>query len=424
MTLKRMDVDELQIGMYVAQLDRPWLESGFLFQGFRIHDGPMLERVRSTCRHVYIDLEKGYQGPNQSIRKPPPDSLPKKPSPEPSERPAEIIPEEPDFRKGLVQAYRHRERATRYLGTVVENARSGKRVETESVNQVVNGLIKSVKVNVNASMWLNNLKRRHEHSATHCANVAVVALAFAHYLGYRGKDLSAIGIGAVLHDVGLMRLSRKLLDKPGELSPAEQQELQDHPTAGYRLMQRSGDLPEMALNIIRYHHERVNGKGYPEGLSGSQIPREALVVAIADVYDAMISERPYRTPFSPHSSLTMIKQLSETDFGPKLVQQFMSCIGIYPINSVVQLNNFSIAMVVGHTHRTRLRPEVMLLKNHEGKTYRHWPVLDIDKRSEKGDSEQWQIFRVVSPEDYGVDLAKVCEAYIDRMYPRESALTG
>lgn len=418
MALKRIDVGDLCMGMYVAQLDRPWLESDFLFQGFRIQDEETLRKLRSSCRHVLIDLEKGYSGPADSNSRPSPPPLARESSPPPRPTP-EFVPLEPDFRKGMIQAYRYRERATRFLSGVLENARSGKRVETGAVGHVVDGLIKSIKVNVNASMWLNSLRQRHEHSASHCANVAVVALAFANYLGYRDADLAAIGIGAVLHDVGLMRLPKHLLDKPDRLSPHEQAELQNHPIEGCRMMERSGQLPEMALNVIRYHHERVNGQGYPAGLRGQQIPREALVVAIADVYDSMITDRPYRTPFSPHSSLTMLKQLSETDFGSKLVQEFMSCIGIYPINSVVQLNNHSIAMIVGHTRRTRLRPEVMLLKNHEGRSYKNWPIVDIDKRSQMKGGDQWQILRVVSPEDYGINLARVSEAYIDRMYPSE-----
>lgn len=411
---KKVDVRDVILGMYVAELDRPWIGSPFLFQGFRIESEADLQKIKTTCRYVKIDPERGYDGPAMEEARP---AQPPIHEPKPIGRPApELRPQEPDFRKALTQVYQYRERATGFLDNVVKSIREGKRPDTASATHVVKGLTQAVQLNLNASMWLNSLKRRHEHSASHCTNVAVVSLAFAHHLGYEGQDLIDIGVGALLHDVGLMRLPIHLLDKPGKLTEAEEKELREHATEGERLMQRSGKLSHTALNIIRCHHERINGQGYPQGLSGDQIPQEAMIVALADVYDAMTTERPYRIASSPHNSMNVLKQLATTDFKPKLVQEFMSCIGIYPIGSVVQLNNGSIAMVVGHTRQNRIRPEVMVLKNGKGQNYKDWPLLDIDKRAKLSDGEQWQIMRVVDPAKVGVDVARVTEAYVDRLY--------
>jgi len=253
--------------------------------------------------------------------------------------------------------------------------------------------------------------------------VAVVSLAFAHHLGYSGKQLLDIGTGALLHDVGLMRLPVHLLDKPGKLSPEEEKELQEHPDQGERLLKRSHEHSSTILNIIRHHHERFGGNGYPDGLAGDRIPEEAMIVALADIYDAMTTERPYKTPSSPHGSMNVIKRLADRDFKPSLVQQFMSCVGIYPISTVVQLNNGSIALVVGHSRRTRLKPQVMLLKNGKGQRYKDWPLLDLDKLDAMRNPDKWQIMRVVSPRDYDVDVVRVTEIYVDRLYS-ESMLAG
>jgi HD-GYP domain-containing protein (c-di-GMP phosphodiesterase class II) len=417
MALKKVDVHDLKLGMYVADLDRPWMESPFLFQGFRIEQDTELKQLRETCKWVMIDPERGYDGPAMSDAP--------RPAPSPSTTStvvrgasgaAELTPKEPDIRKAVGPIYQARQRAAGYLDQVLQGIREGKPVDTASAGAVVDGLTRSVQLNVNAAMWLNNLKKRHEDSANHCTNVAVVSLAFAHHLGYEGDQLVQIGVGALLHDVGLMRLPVELLNKPDKLTQEEEAELRKHPLVGQKIVESSGDISKTAMNIILHHHERLNGKGYPAGLSGSQIPREALVVALADVYDAMTSERPYKRSSSPHGTLNVLKQLSETDFGTDLVQQFMSCIGIYPISSVVQLNNGSIAMVVGHSRRTRLRPEVMVLKNAQGRMYKDWPLMDLDKRIAMKDGEQWQIMRVVSPKDFDVDVARVTEAYVDRLY--------
>jgi HD-GYP domain-containing protein (c-di-GMP phosphodiesterase class II) len=416
MELKPVDVRDLRIGMYVAELDRPWVGSPFLFQGFRIESEEDLRKLQASCRYVKIDPERGYDGPAmKQSDTPPPRPIVHEVKPKAASSP-ELQPHEPDFRKALTQVYQYRERASSFMDNVVKSIREGKRPDASSATHVVKGLTHAVQLNLNASMWLNSLKRRHEHSASHCTNVAVVSLAFAHHLGYEGQDLIDIGVGALLHDVGLMRLPVHLLDKPGKLTDEEEKELREHATEGERLMQRSGKLSPMVLNIIRCHHERINGQGYPQGLSGEQIPQEAMIVALADVYDAMTTERPYRIASSPHNSMNVLKQLATTDFKPKLVQDFMSCIGIYPIGSVVQLNNGSVALVVGHTRKSRIRPEVMLLKNGKGQTYRDWPLLDIDKRSELRDGEQWQIMRVVDPAKFKIDVARVTEAYVDRLY--------
>lgn len=416
MALKRVDVGDLKLGMYVAELDRPWEDSPFLFQGFRIEEDSELRQLRDICQWVAIDPERGYDGPALSSSPAPSSSSASSGAISTRSGASDPLPREPDLRKAVAPIYQSRQQATSYLDQMLQGIREGKPVDTASAAQVVDGLARSVQLNVNAAMWLNSLKQRHEHSANHCTNVAVVSLAFARHLGYEGQALIEIGIGALLHDVGLMRLPVALLDKPDRLTPEEEAQLREHPTVGKNILAQGGQISRTAMNIICHHHERINGKGYPAGLSGSQVPREALVVALADVYDAMTTDRPYRRSSSPHGTLNVLKQLSETDFGTDLVQEFMSCIGIYPISSVVQLNNGSIAMVVGHNRRTRLRPEVMVLKNAQGRMYKEWPLMDLDKRIAMKDGDQWQIMRVVSPKDFDVDVARVTEAYVDRLY--------
>lgn len=418
MATKKVDVRDLKQGMYVARLDRPWEDTPFLFQGFRIEKDEDLSQLRSLCRYVHIDPELGYDGPALETRQPPPENKPA-PRPAPKKPAPELLPEEPDLKRALPRVYQYRQKATGFLDNVLKEIRAKKAVNTASAAHVVDGLVRSVQLNLNASLWLNSLKARHEHSANHCTNVGVVALAFAHHLGYSGQKLVDIGIGALLHDVGLMRLPVRLLDKPGKLTPEEEKELQEHTEQGERLLQRNGAISPTVLNIVRHHHERVNGRGYPDGLSGKQVPEEAMIVALADIYDAMTTERPYKTPSSPHGSMNVIRRLADSDFPPFLVQEFMTCIGIYPISTLVQLNNGSVALVVGHTRKTRLRPEVMLLKNGKGQTYRDWPLVDLDGLNNVRNPEQWQIMRVVDPGHYGIDIAKVTQVYMDRLYGGE-----
>ncbi len=418
MPTKPVDVQDLKLGMYVAKLDRPWTDSPFLFQGFRIENEDELGQLRQHCRYVYIDPELGYDGPRFERNKPKPSGKTEPRVATGSKTGEELLPREPELRQAIPQVYQYRRQAIGFLDNVLKQVRADQSVNTGAAGHVVEGLLRSVQLNLNASMWLNNLKRRHEHSATHCTNVAVVALAFAHHLGYTGQKLIDVGIGALLHDIGLMRLPTELLDKPEKLSAEEEREMREHPESGSRLIARRDEVSSTVLNIIRYHHERVDGSGYPDGLSGKQVPEEAMIVALADIYDAMTTERPYKTPASPHGSMNIIRQLADSHFPPSLVQAFMSCIGIYPIGTVVQLNNGVVALVVGHTRRTRLRPEIMLLKHRDGQVFRTQPLLDLDKIGSDRNPEQWQILRVVNPKDFGVDVARATEIYVDRLYAK------
>ena len=412
----KVSVDRLIPGMYVAELDRPWTETPFLFQGFYIQGEGEIQALHKTCRYVFVDTEKGYAPPD-------PDAFRHERGDEP-EQPATLfpnagrdnIPREPDFQRSIPRIRKVRRTTTDFLDKVVDNVRTGERVPVEAATGVVRGLVQSVDLNVNATVWLNNLRRRHRHSADHCSNVAVLSLAFANYLGYEGEELAAIGLGALLHDVGLMRLDTSVLDKPDDLDLSELQEIREHPAQGHRLMERSGQLPAIAMNIIRHHHERISGDGYPDGLKGGQIPKEALVVAIADVYDSLTTDRPYDGPMSPNASLSVIRHSGESSFGPELTRHFMSCIGIYPVSSVVELQNGSIAMVVGHTHKTRVRPEMMLLKDAQGRPYEGWPILNLDRKADEVDGDQWLIMRVVDPDEHDVDIAAVTQQYLDRQY--------
>lgn len=412
----KVPVKRLIPGMYVAELDRPWTETPFLFQGFYIRGDEEIQALHKHCRYVFVDAEKGYSPPN-------PDAYKHEQGDEP-ERPLVLfpragrdnLPREPDFERSIPRIQERRRKTTDFLDKVVNQARTGERVPVEAATGVVHGLVQSIDLNVNATMWLNNLRRRHSHTADHCANVAVLSLAFAEYLGYEGEELAAIGLGALLHDVGLMRLDTQMLDKPDDLELHELQEIREHPAQGHRLMQRSGQLPEISANIIRFHHERVSGDGYPEGLKGQAIPKEALIVAIADVYDSLTTDRPYQDPLSPNASLSVIQHSGETSFGAELTRHFMSCIGIYPVSSVVELQNGSLGMVVGHTRKTRVRPEVMLLRDGRGREYKGWPILNLDQKAGEEDGDQWLIMRVVDPGEHDVDVAKVTQNYLDRQY--------
>jgi len=423
---KKVSVDDLAIGMYVAELDRSWLDSPFLFQGFAIESDDDLKQLRECCEHVFIDLE---QGDDVSVtarpvdRKPPPTTRSQVTyAPGASGESAAMgspgvaeLHAEPSLSKALPEVNRVRQRATRFMDRLMSDIAKGRPLDAAEASEVVKELSRAVSLNVDASMWLNIIRHQHEYTAAHCVNVSVLALAFATYLGYEGEALETVGMGALMHDIGLIRMPKEILDKKAELLPEEMAQLRRHPLEGYRLLSPVSGIPPQVLDIIKYHHERIDGSGYPEGLSGDAIPREVLIVAIADMYEAMTSERPYARSMSPHGTVSVIRRVSPSAFGAGLVDEFMRFIGIYPVSTVVELNNHALGMVVSHTRQTRLKPVLIMLIKPDRSLFENFPLLDLSHTSEKRNPEEWQIMRVVDPTDYGLDVGKITAIYLDRL---------
>ncbi len=208
--------------------------------------------------------------------------------------------------------------------------------------------------------------KEHDYSTfVHAVNVAILSALIARELGYKGQRLRYLTLGAILHDIGKIKIPCEILNKPGPLSKSELTMIKLHPLEGEEMLRNAGVLPNI-LSIVRHHHERWGGKGYPDGLRGPEIRLEAQIIAVADVYDALTADRPYRKALPPYHALEMIFT-TENDFNPRVIQGFRKSINLYPKNTFVTLNTGESGIVVGVPTSFPTRPLVRLMFDRNGK---------------------------------------------------------
>ncbi|HET7922214.1 MAG TPA: HD-GYP domain-containing protein [Gammaproteobacteria bacterium] len=404
---RKVPVSQLTVGMYVRALDRPWLESPFMFQGFIIESHEQMATLRQYCQYVYVDDEKAVQaaaGHAQAEPDPRVDGEDRTSPPSDTTIRTRRI-----FRQDVRRMLGSREKLHVQLTRIFQDARFGHSIDTRESRLLVEEMVETVTGSPATALWLTNLQSKHEYTASHCLNACIFSIAFGAHLGLSKDYLSELGLGALLHDVGKMRTPLSVLDKPGVLTEDEFDVIKKHTTDGYNLLRKHKDIPQSALDIVQLHHERIGGHGYPMGLKGDEIPQHVRIVAIADVYDDMTSNRIYHEGIPGHAGLNMMFQWAPRDFGEDLMQEFIRCVGIYPIGSLVELNTGALGIVMSTNSLSRLKPVVMLLRDRDGRDYERRPLLNLAAPAAQEDRFNWKITRVVDCKDYGIDLGHIAE---------------
>jgi len=362
--------------MYVERLDSSWLKHPFLFSKLKeIKSENQVKKLKTAgVKSVYINTELGldvFDPPHamnsaqQAVQSPVSD-----PAQETDSSDGEAInpPEEtepvPLFQE-IETARSLYSSATQFVRNFFQDARAGKIVDYKEAVPLVEGIIESVFRNPYALSILANLRLHEEYTYTHSVNVAAMAVVFGKSLALPRKELIDLGVGGLYHDVGKFRISDEILKKPGELSRQEYEVIKKHPAIGYKLIQNHTELGEKPLRIILEHHERFDGMGYPRGLRGSSVCKAANMVSVVDTYDALTADRAYRKAADPHFALRTMYLERKERYYYNLLEQFIKCLGIYPVGSFVKLTTGHYAIVIEANPFYPLSPtvKIMLDKN-------------------------------------------------------------
>ncbi|MFQ5936939.1 MAG: HD-GYP domain-containing protein [Acidiferrobacterales bacterium] len=496
---KRVDVGDLNFGMYIAELDRPWLETPFLFQGFELRTPDEMEQLKQHCQYVYIDTEQGPDLPKaRGKSKLPARTRIVRAEEERLKREFKVLLESPDKKRGgrgglpeptrpryqdqatleeeLEEAKDIESKAREVMANTIDDVRSGKPVDTAQAQKVVDDMIESVVRNPDALVGLTRIqyeggfssdqgvpveeelgrareietrartvidgtldkarkdqkidadlagrvvdemmdsvnrnpdglvvlsqfKDAGRYTALHSIRTCILALTFGRHLALSSEQLLILGLGSLLHDVGMIRLPEHILEKPVGLTQPEFALMKSHVRQGVDVLRNSKGFPPEAIQLVEQHHERHDGSGYPNKLTGDMIGMSGSIGAMVDVYDAITSQRIYRASISPEDALKRMYEWRHKDFQADLLEEFIKCMGIFPIGSLVELNTGGIGVVITINRTRRLKPKVALVLQANKEPYQKRLIADLAEHRDRMGREL-RIRRVLPAGAYGIN---------------------
>lgn len=398
----KVSVGDLVIGLHVSSLDRPWLETPFLLQGFYIRSEEEILQLQEYCSYVYVDVSRSQammtsanQGRNKN-------------------------------RKALLGGRKHTEYrddsrwreeypraklALKSLSSSIENvftkATTGYALDIAKMRDAIEPMIESVTRNPDACLWLARMKQEGSYIYKHSLGSSIWAVALGRQLGMPANDLRSLALGGVLFDVGKLSLDRDMINANRKLTPEEFERVKCHVELGAKMVVDSGIKNKDVIDMVAYHHERYNGSGYPHGLKGAEIPVFARIAGLVDCYDAMTSNRPYAKGISPSAAIKELYGWRKTYFQSELVEEFIQAIGIYPAGSLVLLSTGEVAVVVSEYRTRRLRPKVMVLLDKNKQALQEMKTIDLLNEKETEAGEPLDIVRSLEPDAYGIDMMSI-----------------
>ena len=351
-TRRQVAVARLELGMYVCELDRPWNETNFAFQGFPLLTPGEIRALRNCCEYVYVDDTRRVRLQHEA---PVPVGGPR--VRKPIQRPQQALSTEVEEARG---AYLD---GSRLIDQVLADVQHGRVIDTRACHGAVKRNLASMLRNESAMLWLIRLKNKDLYTSLHCLSVSIMAMGFGNHLGLQDDKLQLLGMAGLLHDVGKMRIDPEILNKPGKLTAEEFEVIKLHPVFGLEALRAQPGIPEAALHAAYGHHERLDGTGYPLGSGPAQISYMTRIITIVDAFDAITSHRAYDCARPVQSAFEILRSASGRQFDEDLVREFIRWLGAFPVGTLVELHTGEVAVVVEKHRQYQLRPRVVVLRD-------------------------------------------------------------
>lgn len=396
--LQKIPAKDLEPGMFVIELDIPWEESPFMFQGFQLESWQDVDSVIDCCNTVTIDVHKSVKL-----------NLPRLETADAKFASTANMKRTVSTQDEMGNANKVYNQASKLVTNIMDDIRLGQAIDTKAAKEVVSDAVDSIIRTPDAMMMLTKIKNRDEYTAEHSLNVAVLTIAFGRALGLDRERLEELGVCGLLHDMGKVLTPDDVLLKEGKLDEEEFHIMRKHPIDGRDIIASSGGNFPGAMDVAHSHHEKLDGSGYPRGLYEHQTTLWTKVVSITDAFDAITSDRCYQNGRTNMDAFRILNQGRGKQFDASLVVRFIGAVGIYPPGSTIEVNSGESGVVIESNPKQALLPVVLLIRDNMQQVI---PPKLIDlalKIKIPGTSEFYKITRMLKPNETNISMHELKE---------------
>ncbi|MBD1391256.1 HD-GYP domain-containing protein [Neiella sp. HB171785] len=384
--LKQVDINELKIGMFVVKVVTANAALRVKTEGIVRTQTTLQNLKKSGALKVWIDPERSELEADSP------------PTPSAEKQPAKANQTFEEKVQAAMQLYDDAKNIQRQM---IENIKKGKSVNLKEVESLSSSIIDSVFNDQNALMMMCQMKNKREYLYQHSLNSAIMMSVFARYLEFDQDIIEKLAVGALLHDVGKTHIDEAVLDKTGQYSPEEFEQMKQHVGYSVEIASSMPGIATESLDVIRLHHERLDGSGYPQALEGDEINIYGRMIALIDSYNAMTSDRPHKDAVSPLTAFKIMTNGTPNAYDNDLMKQLIRCVGVFPVGSLVKLKSNKLAMVIENNFDQPLKPKVTAFYSISGGY--HTEIKHIDLASSHSSDE---IECSVRPDEFKLDLLK------------------
>lgn len=421
MQKQKVDVAGLEMGMYICELDSSWADNPFPSHGFIIRHKEELDEIRKNCNFVHIDILKS-EIITKEIQDSPPEPIitdieqdtgaldvPVKNSNRPATISFDKSPPAPSvsFEDEIQQAKSTHKKLRSVVDNLFLSAARDNHLDIAQAKEVVQQVVESINRNEYALGWMTQLKEKHRYTATHSMNVCILSVKLGRHVGLHQDDLNMLGMCGLMHDIGKLRVPNTILDKPGRLTESEMMIMKHHAGIGAALLKNTQGASEEVHSTALSHHEKIDGTGYPNLLPGGDINMFTRIVSIADIYDAVTSERVYHMGMSSSKGASLLYELRDHHLDTDLVESFIQCIGLYPVGTVVETQSGEVGIVVSSDARHRMNPSILMVLDQAKQRYKQPSIINTATAKDGSGKFKYNIKRSldvgsyqVSPKDF------------------------
>ena len=400
--LKKIKVNDVRLGMYIQEVCGSWMDHPFWKNSFKLTDDKDLNTLKNCgVDEIWIDtslgldVDSGVVAHSQSEEELKVENELKKIEQTPQKTEALV-----SLQIELIAAKKLHAKAKKAVVSIFKDVRMGNALKLDDAVSLVNEINQSIIRNPSALICLSRLKTADNYTYLHSVSVCVLMIALGRQLGMKDDMLKQAGIAGLLHDIGKVFIPDEVLNKPGKLTDEEFNIVKTHPVKGWEFLKNSGEVNDLILDVCRHHHERVDGMGYPDKLSGEALTLFARMGAVCDVYDAITSNRSYKKGWEPVESIRKMAEWNNGHFDEVVFHAFVKTVGIYPTGTLLKLKSGRLGVVTDQSKKSLVMPIVKVFFSTRSNVHILQEIVDLSKSTDS-------IASIENPMQWAFDLGEI-----------------